>query len=48
MTQPTGYSNMDLHYVGISTGIGIEATAKVKIGVGSSIVDFEIDDHGRT
>ena len=47
VTQPTGYSNMDLHYAGISTGIGIEATAKVKIGVGSSIVDFEIDDHGR-
>jgi hypothetical protein len=47
VTQPTGYSNMDLHYAGISTGIGIEATAKVKIGVGSSIIDFEIDDHGR-
>ena len=47
ITEPAGYSNMDLHYAGVSTGIGIEATAKVKIGVGSSITDFEIDDHGR-
>ena len=47
VTGPTGYSNMDLHYAGVSTGIGIEATAKVTIGVGSSIKDFEIDDHGR-
>ena len=46
ITPPTGYSNMDLHYAGVSTGIGIEATAKVKIGVGSSVTDFEIDDHG--
>ena len=47
ITPPTGYSNMDLHYAGVSTGIGIEATAKIKIGVGSSVTDFEIDDHGR-
>ena len=47
ITPPTGYSNMDLHYAGLSTGIGIEATAKVKIGVGSSVINFEIDDHGR-
>jgi len=47
VTEPTGYSNLDLHYTGVSTGVGIEATAKVRIGSGSSIIDFNIDDHGR-
>ena len=47
ITEPTGYSNIDLHYTGVSTGVGIEATAKVRIGSGSSIIDFNIDDHGR-
>jgi len=47
ITSPTGYSNVDLHYAGVSTGVGIDATAKVTIGVGSSIIDFQIDNHGR-
>ena len=44
--QPLSYDNIPLIYSSSSSGIGTEATIDIKVGQGSSIIDFEIQNFG--
>jgi len=44
--EPLSYSNIPLVYASGSSGIGTEATIDIKVGQGSSVIDFEINDFG--
>jgi hypothetical protein len=44
--EPLSYSNMPLFYPSNQSGVGSEARANVVVGLGGSIIDFEITNQG--
>ena len=44
--EPLSYSDIPLVYSSSSSGVGTEATVNVKVGQGSSVIEFEINDFG--
>jgi hypothetical protein len=43
---PTGYSNLWLSYTAGSSGVGQNGKVSVEVGMGSSIISFNLDDPG--
>ncbi len=44
--EPLSYSNMPLFYSSNQSGVGSEARANVVVGLGGSVIDFEITNQG--
>ena len=44
--EPLSYSNIPLVYSSSSSGVGTQASVNVKVGQGSSIIEFEINNFG--
>jgi hypothetical protein len=44
--EPLSYDNIPLIYSSSSSGVGTEATANIKVGQGSSVIEFELNDFG--
>jgi hypothetical protein len=44
--EPINYTDIPLEYSSSSSGVGTEATINVKVGQGSSVIEFEINDFG--
>ena len=44
--EPLSYDNIPLIYSSSSSGVGTEATVNVKVGQGSSVIEFELNDFG--
>ena len=44
--EPLSYNDIPLVYSSTSSGVGTEATINVKVGQGSSVIEFEINDFG--
>jgi hypothetical protein len=44
--EPLSYSNMPLFYPSNQSGVGSEARANVVVGLGGSVIDFEITNQG--
>ncbi len=44
--EPLSYDNIPLVYTSSSSGVGTEATINIKVGQGSSVIEFEINDFG--
>ncbi len=44
--EPLSYTNMPLFYTASSAGIGSEARADIVVGLGGSVIDFEITNQG--
>ena len=43
---PLSYDNMPLFYTSSSSGVGSEARANVVVGLGGSVIDFEVTNEG--